>query len=137
MSANAGVWQLFRVTPFVSGPEITEQLVSDILYRFRTRMESDLFPVLRAFAGEFSLFVDFDMIASTVIDLQFMDCPDSHGLYEAHNRLGGVISPAVGSGVHLVHNRTELDSLTTQLSSNVVGRMPLSIAEQYPYQPNF
>jgi hypothetical protein len=137
MASSPGVWQLFRVTPFMAGPEITEQMVSDILYRFRTRVENDLFPVLRAFSGEFSLFVDFDMIASTVIDLQYMDCPTNHGLYEAHNRLGGVISPAIGSGTHLVHNRASLDTLSVQMASNIVGRMPLRTAELYPNQPNF
>lgn len=127
-----GNWQMMRVSSFL-GDEITEQQLFGNVNQFKLGMESDLFPVLRAFNGEFSLIVDYDMIGSTVVDLHFMDYEDPYGMYEAHNKLGGIISPAVGTLNVLHTNREQFDQLTTLTTSNAIGRIPISNSERMVY----
>lgn len=129
---GGGNWQMLRVAAML-GDATTEDRLARSCNQFKTGMENDLFPVLKSFGGEFSLIVDYDMIGSTVIDLHFLDYDDSFGLYEAHNRLGGIISPAVGSTNTLNTNREQFDQLVTLASHNVVGRIPMTNNERQPY----
>ncbi len=122
---SAGAWQLHKATPLL-GPAMPEAQLKANVNWFKMSLETDLFPVLKSFNGEFSIRVDYDVAGCGVIDLHFLDeSPESRGFYETHSRLGGIISPSVGSETTFNHNSSQFDALVNTLNAQVVGAVPV------------
>jgi hypothetical protein len=119
---NKGQWEIISATSMV-GDDLDPQKLINALGNFKRTMENTLFPVLLTSGGEFDLTVAYDMSSSTIIDLQYMDWDETGiGMYEGHNRLGGMVSPALGGVDTLNSNRIQFDQLVNTVAS--VGSNP-------------
>ena len=113
-----GSWQLQHACELVMG---NDQSLKYSLEQFKAMMENDLFPILITTCGEFSLTCKYDLTGESIINLQFLDEGVADGYYIHHNKLGGIVSPHIGTMDNLSHNSNELASLLNGVSTNILG----------------
>lgn len=112
-----GQWQIIAASSMI-GDDLDQNKLSAALNRFRRLMETSLFPIVKDTCGDFDLIAAYDMSSSTIIDLNLMDYNNpGMGYYEGHNRLGGMVSSAIGGESTLNNNRIQFDTLVNRVAS--------------------
>jgi hypothetical protein len=118
LEGRGGAWNI-EVAELIIGAELNQTVLESSVNNFINAMESGLFPILINAGGEFDLSVSYDATGATTVDLFFMDySSESRGYYVAHNKLGGMISPAIGSVDNAQSNRIQFDELVTKVANN-------------------
>jgi hypothetical protein len=116
LEARSGAWQILGQPSLMLGDEVADQMLEKSVNGFIKSMESNLFPILQNAGGAFDLLVNYNSTGTTDVDLHFMDfSSDGRGYFTIHNRLGGIISPAVGSKADAMHNKQSFESLVNEL----------------------
>jgi hypothetical protein len=89
---------------------------------FIQTLEWQLFPILKAFRGDFDLMCSMDVWGDTRVQLIFYDDDDrTPGMYTTVNRLGGAVSPTIGTHATIAHNAQQLAGLTTEAINHAYG----------------
>ena len=126
-----GCWDVGHVCELVQG---SENSLRASLQQFRTLMTQDVFPILLSVGGEFSLMCKYDVTGETMISIQFLDSSPLDGYYVHQNKLGGLLSPHIGTIDDLMNNSSALNGLMGGVSVNLLGVHPrgnnLGIAEE-------
>lgn len=113
---NKGQWEIMAATSMI-GDDFDHHKLGAAINNFKRTLENNLFPILLAAQGEFDLTVAYDMSSSTIIDLQYLDFAETgYGFYEGHNRLGGMLSPALGDKHALHNNELQFNFLVNNLA---------------------
>ena len=130
---TSGTWELQHACELISGNEMS---LESSLSQFKMLMESDVFPILLTTCGDFSLTCKYDITGETIINLQFLDEAQIDGYYVHHNKLGGLVSPHIGTINNLHHNSGELCGLFKGISTNVLGASTNSMIDSAMYDTN-
>lgn len=121
-SMNPGVWE---VQGFGTLMESTAQNQMKALNVFKQVVETQLFPILLAFGGEFDLMAFVNITGETLIDLNYLDETSEmlgEGFYETTNRLGGINNPNTANAQILDQNAFELEKLVNIIGINNFGK---------------
>lgn len=87
--------------------------------KFRKLFEENLVPILQLIGGDFMVQVKFDMVTSTIVDLNFLDeGRPEEGWYVKPNRLGGLVNPTLGLSDLSGSNEMQLASLYNELAAS-------------------
>ena len=116
-----GVWEVKGFGTLIEG---NDRMQMQALTTFKQIVETQLFPTLLAFGGEFDLMAYVNITGETLIDLNYMDETSSQlgeGFYETTNRLGGITNPNTGNLDILNHNTYQLERLVNTLGLNQFG----------------
>ena len=129
-----GNWDVTHVCELVHG---TENSIRASLQQFKTMTVQDVFPILLSVGGEFSLMCKYDITGETMINIQYLDSSPLDGYYVHQNKLGGLLSPHVGTVNDLMNNSVHLNGLMGGVSVNLLGVHPrgsssLGISEEQP-----
>lgn len=118
LDQRGGNWEVIDAS-MMTEDDTHGTMLNSAINNFISGIESSLYPILLASGGEFDLMVSYNSTGATNVDLYFMDfASDDRGYYVAHNNLGGIISPAVGTDQHSENNRYQFDTLVNNLSNN-------------------
>lgn len=116
---HGGTWQILGGSLIIGADDPYVNLLQQSINKFVSELESSLFPILIKMGGEFDLSVKHDSVGSTIVDLHFLDfAANNGGFYATQNKLGGMVSPALGSVNDAANNKAQLDALASQLSAN-------------------
>jgi len=125
-NVSKGAWEVSIINSMMSGgAEVREDTLLRSGEMFKQALEDQLFPTLLELGGEFILQVYYNATDNTIIDLQFLDEQEEDGYYSVDNRLGGLLSPAIGDVNSFTNNKNQLTYLT-----NVVGSEPTTMNNQ-------
>ena len=108
MTPGMGIWEISHLGTII--PADQAQMVS-CANQFKLLMERDLFPIIKATAGDFDVTVRHCMSNQTLVDLNLANYSANEGLWETAGKLGGFISPVVGALGNVQHNSNQLHKL--------------------------
>jgi len=86
--------------------------------QFKLSVMSQLFPILKAFQGDFWLSCTHISDTTTIVELQYADLEREYGYFVTNNRMGGMRSPLVGRYDDINNNALNL----TNMMINLHGR---------------
>jgi len=112
---GGGAWEIQHVETLVPCDDIGTK---GCFNTFKNLLQLDLWPILRSVAGEFDIMLSHDITGETLVGLQFLDMPVSHGMFETCNRMGGMVAPTIGDLSTFSHNTNELQSLVDSMAIN-------------------
>lgn len=95
-----------------SNQALVERQLQACLLQFKSSLETDLFPVLKAAQGDFELSAKYDVSSETIVDLHFSDytySTEGRGFYESSNRLPIYNNPMIGTSEQFISNGAELN----------------------------
>lgn len=118
LTPGMGVWQISHIGTIMPA---TEQQVISCANQFKMLLERDLFPIIKATAGDFDVTVRHNMANQTIVDLNLMNYSIENGWYETAGKLGGFISPIVGTLGNVQHNASQLHHLMDAVGMKVGG----------------
>ncbi len=116
---HGGSWEIQNASLIIGEEDADGSVLSSSVNKFMLELESALFPILIKMGGEFDMMVKHDSTGHTVVDLNFLDFVSmGHGFYTTQNKLGGMVSPALGTIDNAINNKAQLDGLISNLSAN-------------------
>lgn len=109
-----GVWKIME--PTATYIVMTEQDKASCIKRFIGYMDAQVFPAIKAIAGEFKLHCFANMTGEVLIGLKLLDFFEgsddpTEGFYETNGRLGGITNPFIADQAVLVNNATALANI--------------------------
>ena len=117
-------------------PNPTQKQLDDAVTMFTRHLELSLFPVLLQATQAFQMVIDIDVTGSTNIQLK-MDGfgAESGGFYTAHNKMGGMTSPALGTANTANNNKAQFEYIVDKICDRSFGGRQ-GMVEQQPVQPS-
>jgi hypothetical protein len=118
MARAPGVYNLKMIKLSCTSGEISEKKTIGVWNVFCDLCNVNLFPILRTIGGEFNLMVKHDLTSISAINLKFISSSEDDGYYVTRNRMGGMMSPSLGTPELADFNKGQLDSLMGHLGTN-------------------
>lgn len=101
-----------------------EQTMRGAWFGFKHQLETGLFPIIKAFGGEFDLLIHFCSTGETLVNLHYLDDGSFNapkGFYETTTKLGGLVSPMVSNLSHFQNNASQISGLKDAIKNQFSG----------------
>lgn len=119
MVPHRGGWRFEEHGTRTIVEDVDGRLLKQAVMSFKKLMESFLIPIIVNLGGDFDLMVHYDTISKTAVDLIFCDeRDDADGFFVTRNRMGGMLSPAIGSTATAEFNLTQLNRMYRHLGTH-------------------